>query len=557
MNENYLKITEKEMKFDVKTNFPIDEFIGNLIKEKEIRCKFLSENSYIDTYFDSIDGILFLAGFGCRQRVIASGSNKKSILEVKSQPKRHELIFFSRNEWKLSEEDGEIFNPIEAAAAFIDFFNNEFEFTILKEIKHIIEIRSKRKKWILHYKNTTFELSYDDSKAYSQVYSNEVKPFCFAEIEIELLNDKKEEIPFFVETIKLILKNIKAIPSAKNKLEKSLSHFNINFRKIKKPDYKNTDLTHEVFSKIIRYYFDSALQNENGVKIGLDVEFVHDMRVAIRKLRTVLQCFKYSMTGRDLQYFGNNYKWIADFLGSVRDIDVYISKFRAFIIDKNSEKDSALNSIEENILKIRGMNRKRMISHLKSKRYFHFLDRMAALLSSEIVRKDNLSISFQTIEEISIKILKSAAGDILKSGKRLLKKLEEEPVNFTNTRLKFYNNDNLIHKLRIKFKRLRYILEFFNPIFNDKIRNIALFLPAVQDELGNFVDTFFLKDFTVQLIKSANNSNSFTSSLAVLYELRQNIVNSSIELRKNIKEMLAAFFNSETWLFFWEVLAQK
>ncbi|MCX8955640.1 CHAD domain-containing protein, partial [Ruegeria sp. NA] len=48
----------------------------------------------------------------------------------------------------------------------------------------------------------------------------------------------------------------------------------------------------EVAAKIIQTYLRVARQNEEGVIADIDTEFLHDYRVSLRKIRSVISLFK-------------------------------------------------------------------------------------------------------------------------------------------------------------------------------------------------------------------------------------------------------------------------
>ena len=49
--------------------------------------------------------------------------------------------------------------------------------------------------------------------------------------------------------------------------------------------------------------------------------------------------------------------------------------------------------------------------------------------------------------------------------------------------------DDVIHQLRIHCKKLRYLMEFFSPLFpENEIKTLIKSLKVLQDNLGNFND---------------------------------------------------------------------
>ena len=62
----------------------------------------------------------------------------------------------------------------------------------------------------------------------------------------------------------------------------------------------------------------------DGVRAGNDVEAVHDLRVATRRLRAVLSVLQPAFPGKPLKRFEKNIADLTDHLGDARDTDVFI-----------------------------------------------------------------------------------------------------------------------------------------------------------------------------------------------------------------------------------------
>jgi inorganic triphosphatase YgiF len=72
---------------------------------------------------------------------------------------------------------------------------------------------------------------------------------------------------------------------------------------------------------ILRRQFRVFLQNEPGTRIGADIEALHDMRVATRRMRAAIGTFAPFLPPR-LAWFRAELGWVAAGLGAVRDLDV-------------------------------------------------------------------------------------------------------------------------------------------------------------------------------------------------------------------------------------------
>jgi CHAD domain-containing protein len=86
---------------------------------------------------------------------------------------------------------------------------------------------------------------------------------------------------------------------------------------------------HEPFAqaaaRIVRMRADEMVAGDDGVLDVLDAERVHDMRVATRRLRAVLELFAAAFDKAELKPVLRDVKALADALGERRDPDVQIA----------------------------------------------------------------------------------------------------------------------------------------------------------------------------------------------------------------------------------------
>jgi CHAD domain-containing protein len=83
-------------------------------------------------------------------------------------------------------------------------------------------------------------------------------------------------------------------------------------------------------ARIVRLRADDLEAASAGVLDTRDIERVHDMRVATRRLRAVLEIFEPCFPQGDFKTVLRDVKAIADALGERRDPDVHIEAMEAF-----------------------------------------------------------------------------------------------------------------------------------------------------------------------------------------------------------------------------------
>jgi CHAD domain-containing protein len=83
-------------------------------------------------------------------------------------------------------------------------------------------------------------------------------------------------------------------------------------------------------ARIVRRRADELMAESEGVLDTQDIERVHDMRVATRRLRAVLEIFAAALPTADRKAVLRDVKALADALGERRDPDVQIDAMERF-----------------------------------------------------------------------------------------------------------------------------------------------------------------------------------------------------------------------------------
>ena len=69
---------------------------------------------------------------------------------------------------------------------------------------------------------------------------------------------------------------------------------------------------------------DVIAANVSGVVRDLDSKFLRDLRVAVRRTRSVLKLTGDVLPDGIVECYGPEFKWLADLTGPTRDLDVFL-----------------------------------------------------------------------------------------------------------------------------------------------------------------------------------------------------------------------------------------
>jgi triphosphatase len=227
----------------------------------------------------------------------------------------------------------------------------------------------------------------------------------------------------------------------------------------------------EVAFAVLRRHLTNVLANEPGARIGDDSEDLHDMRVATRRIRAALSTFDDVLPVRFAR-FRDEFGWVADTLGAVRDLDVQLEQLDEWVAGSAEEDAGALEPLRNILETQRREARERMLAVLDSGRY----ERLVAAVIAGLQRGP-----LKTSATSRQPVLGAAPDLILKRYRKVRKR---------GRRIEKDSPSSDYHRLRIGCKRLRYTLEFLSEVYPKEIPLLVKRLVAVQDILGLHQDAF-------------------------------------------------------------------
>lgn len=229
----------------------------------------------------------------------------------------------------------------------------------------------------------------------------------------------------------------------------------------------------EAVAGVCRQLLDNMLANEDGVRRDLDVEFLHDFRVAVRRTRSALAQLERVIAPEAARRFRREFKWLGSVTGAVRDLDVYLMKMDEYRSNLPADAAEALAPLDEFLRRRRRAERRRMLAALKTRRYRNLVDDWRAFLDGGMAGESAPAGAALTVEELATDRIRKACRRIERDGR---KTNSDTPAE-------------VLHELRIDCKKLRYLLEFFHGLYDkDEIAPLVKSLKRLQDNLGDFND---------------------------------------------------------------------
>ncbi len=204
-------------------------------------------------------------------------------------------------------------------------------------------------------------------------------------------------------------------------------------------------------------------------------EYVHQFRVSLRRLNSLIKVFKPVLPGRYQTQWTKRVKALSQITGDVRDLDV----MRSGILEPML--------LSEDL---------QIVSHAKAALAAMDSAKQEALLQVQQLRFGGPVLMFSRdlqvlkTEDFPKNLPRFAEKQVAELHRNAVKRLTKTLKNPTPERA---------HRFRIALKHLRYSCEFFAPLFdNDEMLEYAKAISRLQDALG------FINDFHVALSRLHN-----------------------------------------------------
>lgn len=230
-----------------------------------------------------------------------------------------------------------------------------------------------------------------------------------------------------------------------------------------------------VLERVIRGCLEHLVGNESAVLDAWLPEGVHQMRVAMRRLRSALSLFRKVLPEAQDRWIRDETRWLAGVLGEARDWDV-------FLAETLPPAEAALPG-QPGFVRLRGLAEverteayERVRIALRSERYAVLLVELRAWLEASGWREQRVSEHsadlFAPIGQVAGRLIETRRRKTLKRGDDLM--ALSPPAR---------------HEARKDVKKLRYAFEFFHSIYSGKkVKHFSRDLTKLQEGLGRLND---------------------------------------------------------------------
>ncbi len=251
----------------------------------------------------------------------------------------------------------------------------------------------------------------------------------------------------------------------------------------------------EAGRKVMLQQFIAMLSMEEGTRKGEDIEALHDMRVATRRLRASFEVFGEAFEAKILKPHLKGLRATGRALGQVRDLDVFMEKAQLYLNGLPQDEPHDLDLLLQAWQTQREQARASMLDYLDSKEYQSFKESFNIFVNSPGVGAVPLPKGNPTPNLVR-ELAPALIYERLAAVRAYDGVIAGAPVE-------------QLHALRIEFKKMRYTVEYFRDVLGPQSKMIINEFKGLQDHLGDLNDAqvaiHILQDFLKEQSRKAKS----------------------------------------------------
>jgi triphosphatase len=445
-----------------------------------------------DTYYDSPDWMIFRAGFALRVREArrADGAGDgESEITLKSLHRAHHGL---ARRTEISESMGT--SDLDAVLARADGIGGQIRSLVgTRTLTPLFQASTRRERQQLLEADTDLALAEIDLDETSiESVSGPAREL--RRVEVECINAEPAAVSALVEQLRTAA-HLEPVEMSKFRaglaaagLDPPAPQDRVALELSPSQPFADAQLV------VLRRYFEAVIEKEAAVRMG-SAQALHEMRVAARHLEVLLRMFRGSGPRWAVSARGRVRK-LMDRLGAVRDCDVqlaYLDAERDTLADTDRE---AFEPIRARLAARQAKARNRLLQALDSPALRHWMqdwERHLRAATPGSTRAQRASTA-----EVARELILDAARKLRKRARRIDEK--STPDDY--------------HEVRIRAKRLRYLVDAFASLYGESATSYVQALARLQSVLGDYHDATVREQRFTELVTQGPRLPAPTSFLA-------------------------------------------
>ena len=279
---------------------------------------------------------------------------------------------------------------------------------------------------------------------------------------------------------------------------------------------------------------DTLEQNVDGVIRDIDTEFLHDLRVSVRRTRSAIKLLGDVLPAGLAEQYGPEFKWLGDLTTPTRDLDVHLLGLPAMAEQLRAASPEDLEPFRAFLARRRAREFKALAAAMRSPRFRTLTDHWRKALVE--VRDAAAPRKRRAAHHLT-------AGELATTRTaRVFRKVVAHGSAITQD-----SPPESLHDLRKRCKELRYILEFFAPLHDPvAYKKVVGDLKQLQDCLGEFQDSEVQRE-EIRALADAMLADRAApaATLLAMGEIAAKLAASQAEARADFSRRFARFAGPE------------
>jgi CHAD domain-containing protein len=279
---------------------------------------------------------------------------------------------------------------------------------------------------------------------------------------------------------------------------------------------------------------DTLEQNVDGVIRDLDTEFLHDLRVSVRRTRSAIKLLGDVLPAGLAEQYGPEFKLLGDLTTPTRDLDVHLLGLPALAGQLRAASPEDLEPFRAFLARRRAREFKTLATAIRQARFRTLTDHWRKALVE--VRDAAAPRKRRAAHRLTAAELATARTA------RVFRKVAAQGGAITAA-----SAPESLHDLRKRCKDLRYLLEFFAPLYEPtEYKKVVGDLKQLQDCLGEFQDSEVQRE-EIRVLADAMLADRAApaSTLLAMGEIAAKLALSQAQARADFSRRFARFAGPE------------
>jgi CHAD domain-containing protein len=249
--------------------------------------------------------------------------------------------------------------------------------------------------------------------------------------------------------------------------------------------------------EVLRAYVAARLSVLAEHDAGLRGETVHDLRIAARRLRSVLASYQPVFEPGAVDAVRDELRWLGSSLAAARDFEVLRRHLDAVVDDEHGAGPMGAplkERIDHDLQEAHLAGRHKGMQAVASERYAQLCRSVQAVVESPALSPDGLQQARKVLP-----------GILARDTRRV-----HRAAKAADRAAPGPDRDGALHEVRKKVKRLRYSAESAAPVLGKRARTLTKRAKAIQDALGAHQDTVASRAWLVDLAARAHGEDAIT-----------------------------------------------